>query len=169
MVSFKKNNFVYLSHKNLNTTKQNNIMKFNEILSIANMPGLYAYLAQGKSGIIVEALTDNRRTVVSSTARVSALSDIAIYTEGEDMPLSEVFQTMSDMLEGKEAISHKSSANELATAFATYIPSYDTDRVRASDIKKVFAWYNLLITNGMTEFVSAEDENEEEVIEETAE
>ena len=144
-------------------------MKFNEILSIASMPGLYAYLAQAKSGIIVEALADNRRIVVSSTARVSALSDIAIYTEGEDMPLAEVFQAMSDMLEGKEAISHKSPSVELAAALATYVPSYDTDRVRASDIKKVFAWYNLLVANGMTEFVIEEDENEEEVIEEVTE
>ncbi len=139
-------------------------MKFKEILSIAGQPGLYRFLTQGKAGIIVESLADQRRFPVSSNAKVSSLTDIAIYTETEDRPLSEIFQSMYEKLDGKEAIDAKSSPEELAAALAQYIPDYDRDRVHKSDIKKLFSWYNLLVANGMTEFV----EKEEEAAEDTA-
>lgn len=137
-------------------------MKFSEVIAISGQPGLFMYLAQSKAGIIVESLMDKRRFPVSATAKVSSLNDIAIYTEGEDMPLSQVFQAMSDKLEGKEAINAKSDIKELVKAFGEYLPSYDKDRVHNSDIKKVFTWYNMLVTYGMTEFVEKEEEQKEE-------
>lgn len=128
-------------------------MKFTEVLAISGQPGLFKYLAQGKSGIIIESLADGKRSQVAASAKVSTLGDIAIYTEGEDMPLAEVFQAMSDKLNGGAAVSHKSSTEVLAAAFEEYLPTYDKYRVRASDIKKVFSWYNLLQGSGMTKFV----------------
>lgn len=140
-------------------------MKFSEILAISGQPGLFKYLAQGKGGIIIESLTDGRRSQVSSSSRVSTLTDIAIYTEGEDKPLSEVFQNMCEMLNGEAALSHKSNPDELTAAFELYLPEYDKYRVRLSDIKKVFQWYNVLQAAGMREFVEAEEEaNEEETL-----
>jgi dephospho-CoA kinase len=38
------------------------------------------------------------------------------------------------------------------------LPTYDRDRVHTSDIKKLIQWYNILVSNGVTEFVSAEEE-----------
>lgn len=137
-------------------------MKFSEVIAISGQPGLFMYLAQSKAGIIVESLMDKRRFPVSATAKVSSLNDIAIYTEGEDMPLSQVFQVMSDKLEGKEAINAKSDIKELVKTFGEYLPSYDKDRVHNSDIKKVFTWYNMLVAYGMTEFVEKEEEQKEE-------
>ena len=136
-------------------------MKFSEVLAISGQPGLFKYLAQGKTGIIVESLSDAKRFQINASSKVSTLGDIAIYTEGEDVPLSEVFQAMSDKLSGGIAISHKSATTELAAKFEEYLPEYDKYRVRASDIKKVFAWYNLLQQTGMTTFVEAETEAEE--------
>ena len=133
-------------------------MKFSEVLAIAGQSGLYKYLAHGKNGIIVESLADGRRFPVPSSAQVSALRDISIYTELEDKPLSEVFETMFEKLEGKPALSHKSAPAELAAAFAEYLPDYDQARVHASDIRKVFMWYNILQGTGMTEFVEKEEE-----------
>lgn len=137
-------------------------MKFSEVIAISGQPGLFMYLAQSKAGIIVESLIDKRRFPVSATAKVSSLNDIAIYTEGEDMPLSQVFQAMYDKLEGKEAISAKADIKELVKAFGEYLPSYDKERVHNSDIKKVFSWYNMLVAYGMTEFVQPEEEQTEE-------
>ena len=136
-------------------------MKFSEVLAISGQPGLFKYLAQGKSGIIVESLSDAKRFQINASSKVSTLGDIAIYTEGEDVPLSEVFQSMSDKLTGGAAISHKSATTELATKFEEYLPDYDKYRVRASDIKKVFAWYNILQAIGMTSFIEAETEEEQ--------
>lgn len=137
-------------------------MKFTEVLAISGQPGLFKYLAQGKSGIIVESLSDAKRFQISASSKVSTLSDIAIYTDSEDVPLSEVFQSMSDKLSSGAALSHKSATTELAEKFEEYLPEYDKYRVRASDIKKVFAWYNLLQQTGMTTFVEAEAEEVQE-------
>ena len=67
-------------------------MKLKEILAISGQPGLFKYVARSSNGVIVESLLDGKRTNASSTARVSALNEIAIFTENEDMPLSEVFE-----------------------------------------------------------------------------
>lgn len=134
-------------------------MKFSEIISISGQPGLFKYVAQAKNGIIVESLSDKKRSSVASTSRVSALSDIAIFTEGEEMPLAKVFTAMYERLGGKEALNHKSEPAKLAAAFAEYLPVYDRERVHASDLKKVFMWYNILVSEGMTTF---EEEPKEE-------
>ena len=39
---------------------------------------------------------------------------------------------------------------------AEVLPTYDRDRVHTSDIKKLIQWYNILVSNGVTEFVPAE-------------
>lgn len=137
-------------------------MKFTEVLAISGQPGLFKYLAQGKSGIIIESLADGKRSQVTASAKVSTLGDIAIYTEGEDMPLAQVFQSISDKLNGGAAISHKADTKELAAAFEEYLPTYDKYRVRASDIKKVFSWYNILQGAGMTKFVEEPTEESKE-------
>lgn len=52
--------------------------------------------------------------------------------------------------------------------FAEILPDYDSDRVHDSDIKKLLQWYNILVSNGVTNFVDPE-ENAEEATEEAAE
>ena len=56
-------------------------MELKEILAISGAPGLYKYVAQGKGGIIVESLADGRRTMVGGATKVSALGDIAVFTQ----------------------------------------------------------------------------------------
>ena len=53
----------------------------------------------------------------------------------------------------------KASQAELHAYMAEVLPSYDRDRVHTSDIKKLIQWYNILVSNGVTEFVEAEEEN----------
>ena len=146
-------------------------MKFSEIISISGQPGLFKYLAQASNGIIVESLVDQKRFPVPSNAKVSALIDIAIYTESEDLALADVFQIMHDALSGAAATNHKQPAKELAAKFVEFIPTFDQDRVHSSDIKKVFQWYNLLQAAGMTDYNSElkELEEAEDEVEESAE
>ena len=40
--------------------------------------------------------------------------------------------------------------------FAEIVPDFDGDRVYNTDIKKVFQWYNLLISNGISDFKDEE-------------
>ena len=137
-------------------------MELKDILAISGQPGLYRYVAQSHTGVIVESLLDNKRSNVSATSRVSALTEISMFTEGEDIALAEVFTRMYAHTEGKEAISHKESAEKLKAEFEAVLPEYDKERVHVSDIKKVFAWFNMLVAAGMTEFKLPEDEEQTE-------
>lgn len=136
-----------------------NSMELNEILAITGAPGLYKYVAQGKGGVIVESLADGRRTMVGGSAKVSALGDIAIFTDENEKPLGEVFQQIFDQNGGKEAeLNHKTaSPDELRTFMVAVLPNYDQDRVHNSDIKKLIQWYNILVKAGMTSFLPKEE------------
>ena len=131
------------------------------ILAISGQSGLFKLVAESKNNIIVESLDTKKRIPVYSTAKVSALEDIAIYTETSDVPLKEIFKAISDKEEGGSAISHKSSGNERKTYFEDVVPDYDTDRVYVSDIKKVLLWYNTLHEKEMLDFSELEEEKDE--------
>ena len=66
-------------------------MELKDILAISGQPGLYKYVAQSMRGVIVESLLDGKRMNASATSRVSALTEISMFTEGEDIPLADVF------------------------------------------------------------------------------
>lgn len=134
-------------------------MELKEILAISGQPGLYKYVAQSARGVIVESLLDGRRMNAAANAKVSSLTEISMFTEGEDIPLAEVFTRIYAHTEGREAISPKESPENLKAAFAEVLPEYDRERVHVSDIKKCFAWYNTLVQAGFTEFkLPAENE-----------
>ncbi len=133
-------------------------MELKEILAISGQPGLYKFVAQSTRGVIVESLLDGKRMNVAATSKVSALTEISMFTEGDDIPLAEVFTKIYTYTGGKEAISHKENPEKLKATFAEVLPEYDRDRVHASDIKKCFAWYNTLVGAGFTEFKLPEEE-----------
>lgn len=139
-------------------------MKLDKVLSISGKPGLYELKAQTRGGFLAESLIDGRKIPVSMRNNVSILSEIAIYTYSEEIPLREVFQKIFDKEEGKPSIDHKSSKNELTEYFREVLPEYDEDRVYPSDIKKVIQWYNLLISKNITDFSDpkAEEDTKEE-------
>ncbi len=134
-------------------------MDLKEILSITGKPGLYKLVAQSRTGVIVESLLDGKRFPVMASHNVSALSDIAIYTYSEEVPLADIFRLIYKKEEGNEAISQKSSPAELKAYFLEVVPEFDEERVYASDIKKVISWYNLLQSKGL---IDAEEEPVEE-------
>ena len=140
-------------------------MELKDILAISSQPGLYKYVAQSMRGVIVESLIDGKRMNASATSRVSALTEISMFTEGEDIPLADVFTNIWNYTEGKQAVSHKESAAKIQEEFAKVLPEYDRERVHVSDMKKCFAWYNILVEAGFTEF-KLPSQGEEEQAEE---
>ena len=133
-------------------------MELRESLAISGYPGLYKYVAQSTRGVIVESLADGKRMNVAAHAKVSALTEISIFTEGEDIPLADVFTRIYEHTQGKEAVSPKESPEKLKAFFAEVLPEYDRDRVHVSDMKKCFAWFNILIAAGFTKFELPNDE-----------
>lgn len=132
-------------------------MELKDILAISGQPGLYKYVAQSTRGVIVESLLDGRRINASASSKVSALSEISMYTEGDDIPLAEVFTRIYAHTGGRQAVSHKETPEKLKASFVEVLPEYDRERVHVSDIKKCFAWFNTLVAAGFTEFKLPEE------------
>ena len=63
-----------------------------EILAISGRPGLYRLVKYGKNIIIVENITDKKRSTAHSRDKVIALGDISMYTESGDKPLGEILE-----------------------------------------------------------------------------
>ncbi|MBG6132330.1 hypothetical protein IWQ47_003698 [Aquimarina sp. EL_43] len=133
-------------------------MSLDKILAISGKPGLYELKTQTRSGFLAESLLDGKRLSVSIRHNVSVLSEIAIYTFTEEVPLREIFKKIFEKENGEKAISHKESKDKLEAYFSEVLPDYDEDRVYASDMKKVIQWYNILQSKGLTDFDEIEEE-----------
>jgi hypothetical protein len=134
-------------------------MDLSGIISVAGMGGLYKVIAQTKNGLLVESISDGKRVPVYSTSKVSALEDISIYGQSDDIPLKDVFRSIRDSKSGIAVPSTKDSNNQMKDAFAAFVPSFDEDRVYASDMKKVFVWYSILNDKGLLVEKEVSDEN----------
>ena len=135
------------------------------ILAISGKPGLYKLVSRGKNNLIVEALdATHRRMPAFATERITSLNDIAMFTDDEEVPLTDVLESMKTLEDGKKAAvdPKKASTKELQDYFTKVLPTWDRDRVHASDIKKLITWYNLLIEAGITDFKDAEEEEKAE-------
>ena len=137
------------------------------ILAISGKPGLYRLISQGRGMLIVETVgADKKRLPAGARDRVTSLNDVSMYTNEDDKPLMEIFQSIADKENGQPtSIDYKkASKQELADFMASVLPDYDRDRVHDSDIKKLIHWYNILVNGGYTKFV-----DESEAAAETAE
>ena len=119
-------------------------MVLKDILAISGESGLFKFIAQGKNAIIVEHIETGKRSSAFSSAKVSSLEDISVFTETEDLPLGKVFDKIYEKESGGPAIDSKAETEKLKKYFEEIIPDYSRDKVYASDIKKIFLWYNLL-------------------------
>jgi hypothetical protein len=125
-------------------------MSLDKVLSISGKPGLYKLIAQTRGGFVAESLIDKKRLSVSVQQNVSVLSEIAIYTLTEEVPLKDVFEKIKKKENGEKAsVKPKDSKDKLEEYFFDVLPDYDEDRVYVSDIKKVVQWYNLLQEHNM--------------------
>lgn len=135
-------------------------MSLDKILSISGKPGLYEIVTQTRTGAVVQSLIDKKRLTVGAHSNISILSEIAIYTLTEEVPLRDVLKKVKDKENGKAtSISHKDGKDVLEEYFFDVLPDYDEDRVYPSDIKKVVQWYNLLQKNNLLGTLESEEEN----------
>jgi len=138
-------------------------MGLDKILSVSGRPGLYKVQAQTRSGFLAESLLDGKRISVGIQHNVSILSEIAIYTLSEELPLREVFKKIRDKEDGNPtSIGHKDGKDKLEEYFFGVLPDYDEDRVYASDIKKIVQWYNLLQKHELLHVIEESNSDEEE-------
>ncbi|MBQ4214837.1 MAG: DUF5606 domain-containing protein [Bacteroidales bacterium] len=124
-----------------------------DILSISGHSGLFKLVAQSTKSIIVESLETHQKMPVYYTNKVSALEDIAIFTEDEEIPLEQIFEKIYKMEnKQKSPANEKSTNDEIKDYFSDILPDYDKERVYVSDMKKVLKWYNILLSQNILNF-----------------
>jgi len=133
-------------------------MDLSKIVSISGKPGLYLIKSQAVGRIIVESLIDGKCMPAFAHDRMSSLEEISIFSVDEDKPLKEVFKGIHDTMGDKVDFDFKKASNEeLKAKFLVVMPDFDQEAVYPSDIKKVFAWYQLLIDKNMLDFTEEEE------------
>lgn len=139
-------------------------MDLTKVMSISGKSGLFKIISQSRASIIVESFADGKKMPVFAHHRSSVLEDISMFTYTEDIPLKNVLWSIYQKEEGKPvSIDLKSDSETLKAYFEEVLPDFDQDRVYASDIKKVLAWYNQLLEQDMiSEPVEEEEEKPEE-------
>ena len=140
------------------------------ILSISGKPGLFKLISQAKNMLIVESLQTGKRQPAYAHEKIISLGDIAIFTDEEDVPLSEVLNAIKEKENGaKVTLDIKIADNETLRAYlAEVLPNFDRERVYPTDIKKLISWYNLLVETGNTDFVEEEKPQKDADVENTA-
>ena len=126
-------------------------------LSIRGQHGLFNYIAQSRTGAIVEAFEDKKRYNFSANAGITTLEDISIYTAEGEVKLKEVFAKMHEVLGEKDAPGAKADPKELKAFFEKALPNYDQDRFYVSHMKKVTEWYNALKNYASLELLTDEE------------
>lgn len=127
-------------------------------ISITGQPGLYKIVAQSKNGIIVEGLSDKKRVNVYASTKVSTLTDISMFTTGDDKPINEIMTAIFDKEKGGPAVDTKADDKAVEAYFAQVLPDYDKERVYVSNMRKLFSWYNALQS---TSNLKTEEENKD--------
>ncbi len=122
-------------------------MDLSNILVIAGKPDLSELVSQTKGGAVVKNLVTGAKYPVFKNDRISSLGEIRLFTETDERPLDEVMQAIFKHLDGKATAfdPKKAESKEMFDLLAAVLPDYDRERVHASDVKKLFSWYNILL------------------------
>lgn len=130
-----------------------------QIAAISGLGGLYKVVKPTRTGVIVESLEENPKTMVAQARhRMSLLDEISIYTTDEEgtVPLAEVFNRIHEKYGDELPLSDKPSDEEYKEFMSSVLPDFDEDRVYVSDMKKLAGWY--LILNKYLGFSAEEKE-----------
>lgn len=139
-------------------------MEYGKIIAITGLPGLFELMSSKSDGAIVRSLDDKSSRFVSSRVHnFSHLESIEVFTTGENVNLSEVFQAME---KSDAKIPDGKDAKEIKAYFEKVYGDLDFDRVYNSDMKKMVKWFNSLKENEVE--IKIRNYEEDEPVEEQA-
>jgi hypothetical protein len=130
-----------------------------EIMAVSGKPGLFRLVSKGKNFLVVESLADKKRFPAYARDKVISLADISVYTTESEVSVHNIFAAIKEKEAGKNISIDLSKAqqDELRAYFAEILPNFDRERVYASDIKKMLKWYDILIAEGLADFLEKEE------------
>lgn len=86
-----------------------------------------------------------------------------MFTTGDDVPLVKVLESLYAVEKGKASLDPKESEDKLFAKLGEALPEHDRERIYASDVRKLFAWYDQLLKAGdFTAKAQAEEKAEKE-------
>jgi hypothetical protein len=135
-------------------------MKFNELVAISGLSGLYQLVSTKSDGAIVRSLDDKTTKFVAARAHnVTPLDSIEVFTQEDNLRLWDVFQTFKENASKVDLTdAAKMDNNKIKETFGILFPQYDRDRVYTSDMKKMIKWFGILQAYNLLEL----DENTQE-------
>ena len=134
-------------------------MEYKRMISVTGMPGLFELVASKNDGAIVKNLEDGATKFVSSRGHnFSHLESIEVYTQSQNVNLIDVFRAMDS---NEEPLPSDKDTKAINDYFEKVFPDMDSDRVYASDKKKMVKWFAIL-KNADVELKLSSEENEPE-------
>jgi len=130
-----------------------------EILVVSGKPGLFRLVSRGNNLLVVESLTDKKRIPAYTRDKAISLGDITVFTNDGDVSVGEVLTKIKEKEDGKNLSIDlsKAGADELRAYLAEVLPNFDRDRIYPTEIKKMLKWYELLMNNGITDFIQKDE------------
>lgn len=129
-------------------------MEYREIVAVTGLSGLYQLVTTKSDGAIVRSVAEKTTKFISARQHnVTPLESIEVYTTGDNVRLSVVFQKMT---EGEATVAPTSvnlnDAKAIKAYFKQVFPEFDEDRVYTSDMKKMIKWFEILKANDLLRF-----------------
>lgn len=140
-------------------------MDLSEILAINGKSGLFKLISKGKNNFIVESFTTKNRMPAFSHDGVSSLDNISIFTEDEDVSLSDVFKAIYKKENKNKTPDIQKDKDKMRAYFEEVLPNFDKERVYNHNIKKILSWYDILLENGIFEELFNEEAPNNETVE----
>jgi hypothetical protein len=131
-------------------------MDYSKLISITGKNGLFETISSKKDGAIVKSLDDGTTSFVSSRQhQFSHLESIEVYTQTENVNLTEVFKAMQ---ENKEPRPDEKDPVAVKKYFEKVYKDMDFEKVYNSDMKKMIKWLAILEKHHIEIKISEETE-----------
>lgn len=117
-------------------------MNLKSIVSLPGKPGIYRVISQLAAGFSLKRLDQEQAVlVVNNLAQLTVLSDVSIFGQAGDIPLTSVFEAFD---KADEIPSVKADDGVLKAFFLKAVPLHDANKVYPSVIKKLITWHGML-------------------------
>jgi hypothetical protein len=117
-------------------------MEYNKLISVTGFSGLFELVSSKNDGAIVKSLDDNTTKFVSNRQhQFSHLESIEIYTNDENVNLTEVFKAMDA---SSTTLPSEKDNKAVRSYFEEVYPAMDFERVYNSDMKKMVRWFSVI-------------------------
>jgi hypothetical protein len=130
-----------------------------DVVAITGAPGLYRVVKADDKAIVVESMdAQKKRQLVRGNMMVSKLMDVSIYTDTESEPLVHVLQAIKEKYGTELPIAKKASNEDLMAFLYTVLPTFDETKVYPSNVKKLIAWYKIIVDQDVDLTTESEEE-----------